>query len=214
MKDNNISSKLLGANLNDINIEKFRDLSQLRKDKYDLSGRISIPLLKTLTNKFSPEVIFTVTLPGQALANIDPLAECPNLMVLNLSKNNIENLAPLRAMGRLRIADLSENCIASVEALGGCVELVNLNLEGNLLKALELLRPLKGCPALRNLHLQTLGGSSENALCSANGYRAGVASELPQLRRLDGTPAPTQPCRWPWRSSPTAASLKRARRRS
>lgn len=31
IKDNNISSKLLGANLSDINIEKFRDLTQYRK---------------------------------------------------------------------------------------------------------------------------------------------------------------------------------------
>jgi hypothetical protein len=29
--DNNISSKLLGANLSDINIEKFRDLTQYQK---------------------------------------------------------------------------------------------------------------------------------------------------------------------------------------
>jgi hypothetical protein len=34
VKDNNISSKLLGANLSDINIEKFRDVSQLKKEKY------------------------------------------------------------------------------------------------------------------------------------------------------------------------------------
>jgi hypothetical protein len=54
VKDNNISSKLLGANVSDINIEKFRDLSQLRKEKYDLGGKISVPMLKTLTNKFSP----------------------------------------------------------------------------------------------------------------------------------------------------------------
>jgi len=31
VKDTNISSKLLGANLSDINIEKFRDLSLIRK---------------------------------------------------------------------------------------------------------------------------------------------------------------------------------------
>lgn len=70
IKDNNISSKLLGANVSDINIEKFRDLSQLRKEKYDLSGKINVSILKTLTNKFSPEVIFTVTLPGQGIASI------------------------------------------------------------------------------------------------------------------------------------------------
>ena len=51
---NNISSKLLGANLSDINIEKFRDISQYQKDKYHLGGKITIPVLKTISNKFSP----------------------------------------------------------------------------------------------------------------------------------------------------------------
>lgn len=31
---NNISSKLLGAKVSDIKIEKFRDLTQYNKDKY------------------------------------------------------------------------------------------------------------------------------------------------------------------------------------
>jgi hypothetical protein len=51
---NNISSKLLGANLSDINIEKFRDISQYQKDKYHLGGKLTIPILKTISNKFSP----------------------------------------------------------------------------------------------------------------------------------------------------------------
>lgn len=77
-------------------------------------------MLKTLTNKFSPEVIFTVTLPGQGLGNIEALAECSNLMVLKLSKNGIENIAPLKNLIRLRIVDLSENCIPNVDPLGNC----------------------------------------------------------------------------------------------
>ncbi len=117
LKDNNISSKLLGANLSDINIEKFRDLTQYRKEKYDLATQISAPILRTLTNKFSTEVIFALTLPAQALSNIEPLAECPNLMVLNLAKNNIENLAPLKKLKKLRIVDLSENCITNIDHL-------------------------------------------------------------------------------------------------
>ena len=66
----NINSKLLGANLADINIEKFRDLSQYNKDKYELAGKFTIPLLKTITNKFSPVVMFTIVLPSQAISNI------------------------------------------------------------------------------------------------------------------------------------------------
>ncbi len=54
VKDNNISSKLLGANVSDINIEKFRDGALSKKEKYDLGGKMNISILKTLSNKFSP----------------------------------------------------------------------------------------------------------------------------------------------------------------
>lgn len=130
-------------------------------------------------------MIFTVTLPGQGIASIEALAECTNLMVLNLSKNNIDSLAPLKNHARLRIVDLSENCIPNVDALSNCVELVNLNLEGNLIKGIDQLRALKTCTALRNLHLQTLAGNNENPICSLNQYRSNIANEFPQIKRLD-----------------------------
>ena len=52
-KANNIEQKLLGTNVSDINIEKFRDLTSYNKNKYEIVGRLTIPLLKTITNKFS-----------------------------------------------------------------------------------------------------------------------------------------------------------------
>jgi hypothetical protein len=73
MKDNNISSKLLGTNIQDINIEKFRDISNLNKQKYQINSKLTVPILKTLTNKFSTEIIFTITLPDQSISNIDAL---------------------------------------------------------------------------------------------------------------------------------------------
>jgi Leucine-rich repeat (LRR) protein len=97
-------------------------------------------------------------------------------MVLNLSKNSIENIAPLKNLNKLRILDLSENCIPNIDALSGCVELVNINLEGNMLKGIDQLRSLKTCVLLRNLHLQTLGGNNENPICSLGNYRANVCS--------------------------------------
>lgn len=86
---NNISSKLLGANLSDINIEKFRDLTNYKKQKYSLEGKLTIPILKAITNKFSPAVMFTIVLTNQAISRIDALAECENVVVLNLSSNSI-----------------------------------------------------------------------------------------------------------------------------
>jgi hypothetical protein len=73
VKDNNISSKLLGANLQDINVEKFRDLSAVNRTKYELGGKLTLPMLKTITNKFSSDIIFTITLPDQGLGSLDAL---------------------------------------------------------------------------------------------------------------------------------------------
>jgi len=130
-----------------------------------------MPILKTLSNKFSADVIFTITLPGQAIANIEPLAECVNLMVLNLSKNNIENIGALKNLNKLRIVDLSENSVPNVDALKDAYNLVNLNLEGNLIKGVDQLKSLKTCQNLRNLHLQTLGGNNPNPICILGNYR-------------------------------------------
>jgi hypothetical protein len=165
LKDNNISSKLLGANLSDINIEKFRDLSQYRKEKYDIGGKLTLPILKTISLKFSPDVIFSVILPGQAISNIEALSECVNMMVVNLSKNSIENLGPLKNLNKIRILNMSENCITNVEVLLNNLELVNLHLEGNMIKGVDQLRALKTCTNLKNLHLQTLTGANQNPIC-------------------------------------------------
>lgn len=186
IKDNNISSKLLGANLSDINIEKFRDLSQYRKEKYDLGGKLTLPILKTISLKFSPDVIFSVILPGQAISNIEALSECVNMMVVNLSKNSIENLGPLKNLNKIRILNMSENCITNVEALGNNLELVNLHLEGNMIKGVDQLRALKTCPNLKNMNLQTLTGANQNPICELQNYRRNVFEELSQLKRLDG----------------------------
>lgn len=156
----NISSKLLGANLSDINIEKFRDLTQYQKDTYHLSGKLTIPILKTITNKFAPEVIFTINLPNQAIGSIECLAECTNLIVINLSRNSIEDLSPLKVITTLKIVNFSENNIKSVEGLKNSQELTNLHIEGNIIKSAENLEPLKESKKLTALHLKTLSGAN------------------------------------------------------
>ena len=135
VKDNNISSKLLGTNISDINIEKFRDLTQYRKDRYELQGKFTLPMLKTITNKFSADTIFTINFPNQGIGSIDALEGCQNLMVLNLSRNSIESLTPLRNAKKLRILNMGDNSINNIDVLEGAIELVNLHLEGNLIKS-------------------------------------------------------------------------------
>lgn len=132
LKDNNISSKLLGTNVQDINIEKFREPAA--KQKFELAGKLTLPLLKVITNKFAPEIIFTVTLPEQNLASLDVLEECENLMVLNVAGNSISSIEPLKRMKELKFLNVANNSVSSLEPLRALLKLINLHLEGNNVK--------------------------------------------------------------------------------
>ncbi len=39
--------------------------------------------------------MFTIVLTNQAISRIDALAECENVVILNLSHNTIQDIAPL-----------------------------------------------------------------------------------------------------------------------
>ena len=106
-------------------------------------------------------------------------------MVLNLSRNSIENIKPLKNSKKMKILNLSDNSISNIEALEDSTELVNIHLEGNLIKGLENLKSLKSCTGLKNIHLQTMSGDAMNPICGLNGYRNNVLDYLPQIRRLD-----------------------------
>jgi len=60
--------------------------------------------------------MFTIVLTNQAISRIDALAECENVVVLNLSSNSIEDLGPLRKLTQLKIVDLADNAIKNVDA--------------------------------------------------------------------------------------------------
>ena len=91
-------------------------------------------------------------------------------------------------MKQLKIVDVSDNSIANVDCFQGNEELVNLKLEGNMVKSLESLRSLQSCVKLRNVHLQTLGGDGQNPICQLNSYRDNLLSYLTQVTRLDCIP--------------------------
>ena len=106
--------------------------------------------------------------------------------MLNLSKNSIESIQPLKKMKKLRIVHLGDNCLTNVDAFHNCGELVKLSLEGNMLKGLDQLRAIKTCPNLQNLHLMTLAADAQNPICQLNGYRQNLFAEFPNVKRLDG----------------------------
>ncbi len=49
-------------------------------------------------------------------------------MILNLSHNSIETLAPLKNSKQLKIINFSDNCIPNLNSLTGCKDLVNVHI--------------------------------------------------------------------------------------
>ena len=49
-------------------------------------------------------------------------------MILNLSHNSIENLAPLKNSKQLKIINFADNSIPNLNALSGCKDLVNVHV--------------------------------------------------------------------------------------
>lgn len=62
-------------------------------------------------------MIFTVVLNNQAITRIDALAECENVVVLNLRSNTIEDITPLKKLKQLKLVDLGDNSIKNIDAL-------------------------------------------------------------------------------------------------
>ncbi|CAL6078609.1 leucine-rich_repeat domain-containing protein [Hexamita inflata] len=85
------------------------------------------------------------------IQNVEPLKGLVNLTNLDLSENQIQNVEPLRGLVNLTSLDLSSNQIENVEPLRGLVNLTTLSLSFNLIQNVE---PLKGLVNLTNLNLQ------------------------------------------------------------
>lgn len=88
----------------------------------------------------------------------------------------------------IKILDLSDNSISNTNCFKGLDELVNLKLQGNMIKSLDALESLTSCNKLKNLHLQALSGDHQNPICELNNYRNNVLDHLNQITRLDGIP--------------------------
>ncbi|MGY5854009.1 MAG: leucine-rich repeat protein [Candidatus Thorarchaeota archaeon] len=90
--------------------------------------------------------------------NLDGLAECDNLEILDLSNNNLENidLLPLSSCRALREVDLSGNELLRLktEPLRPCSELQSLNLSENSMRDVEL-DVLTGCNKLTHLNISS-----------------------------------------------------------
>ena len=94
------------------------------------------------------KTIFFLEAPGKEITNLSGLEKCPNLALINLSKNGITDLKPLAGLKNVQSLDLSKNKIADVTPLKGLAKLQYLQLEHNQVAKLDGLGGLKKLSAL------------------------------------------------------------------
>eukprot|EP00747_Dinoflagellata_sp_TGD_P163019 gnl/TRDRNA2_/TRDRNA2_181278_c0_seq1.p1 gnl/TRDRNA2_/TRDRNA2_181278_c0~~gnl/TRDRNA2_/TRDRNA2_181278_c0_seq1.p1 ORF type:complete len:329 (+),score=92.38 gnl/TRDRNA2_/TRDRNA2_181278_c0_seq1:88-1074(+) len=136
--------------------------------------------------------LLTLRATGNQVAKAGCLQEAalPWCQSLDLSKNKLVSLPPLRSLGRLRFANFSENEIASLEDFGGHEALEDLDLQSNQLVSLKGLGPL---PKLRRLVL------TGNQLTSLEGLDVATltkldlsGNQLASLEHIGGAPCVTE----------------------
>lgn len=158
-----------------------------------------LPELRALTH------ITTLNLHGNCLSRIEGIQHLCFLTNLNLSSNSITTIENLSGLASLTNLNLASNGIQTVQGLAGLQQLsqlnvaynyitniagiselygeqprlVKLNLSHNAITSLQMLAPLAGCLALRQLRL---GGNP--CVYSPAAYAA-VKQALPQVQDLD-----------------------------
>uniref|UniRef100_A0A3Q4HIV4 Leucine rich repeat containing 61 n=1 Tax=Neolamprologus brichardi TaxID=32507 RepID=A0A3Q4HIV4_NEOBR len=128
--------------------------SKREKDQDADHEKITAVLLKSRTGEFDLESILFLKLRNLGIHDLGCTGECINLERLDLSGNNITNLAPLASLRLLSVLNLSNNRVSSLEPLRTCDVLQNLNVAGNIISSIENLHCLVSLRKLENIRLK------------------------------------------------------------
>ncbi|XP_013889404.1 leucine-rich repeat-containing protein 61 isoform X1 [Austrofundulus limnaeus] len=161
--------------------------SKRDKDQQDVDcEKITAVLLKSRTGEFDLESILFLKLRGLGIHDLGCIGECINLERLDLSANNISNLAPLATLRLLSVLNLSSNKISNLEPLRSCENLQNLNVAGNIISSIENLHCLVSLRKLENIRLKDNTHNYSNSVCRSSSYRTAVLEMFPNIKVLDG----------------------------
>lgn len=83
------------------------------------------------------------------IIDLGPLANIPDLIQLNLSKNLLDEVSGLSPLTKLSILDLSFNNIQSIEELGDLTAITQLDLRGNAISDFEPIEKMEGIETLK-----------------------------------------------------------------
>uniref|UniRef100_A0A3Q4HMQ8 Leucine rich repeat containing 61 n=1 Tax=Neolamprologus brichardi TaxID=32507 RepID=A0A3Q4HMQ8_NEOBR len=125
-----------------------------KREKDQDHEKITAVLLKSRTGEFDLESILFLKLRNLGIHDLGCTGECINLERLDLSGNNITNLAPLASLRLLSVLNLSNNRVSSLEPLRTCDVLQNLNVAGNIISSIENLHCLVSLRKLENIRLK------------------------------------------------------------
>lgn len=156
------------------------------KDRDGDHERITPLLLKSRTGEFDLESILFLKLRNHGIHDLGCIGECINIERLDLSGNNISNIASLASLRLLSVLNLSANRISNLEPLRNLESLQILNLAGNVLNSCECLYPLQSLKKLENIRLKDNTYNYTNPVCRNNSYRTHALEMFPNIKVLDG----------------------------
>lgn len=156
------------------------------KDQDADCDKITAALLKSRTGEFDLESILFLKLRGLGIHDLGCIGECMTLERLDLSVNNISNLASLASLRHLSVLNLSSNKISNLESLRSCENIQNLNLAGNLISSTDSLHCLQSLRKLENIRFKDNTYNYTNPVCRNVSYRTVVLEMFPNIKVLDG----------------------------
>ncbi len=87
---------------------------------------------------------------GKGIKSLEGLQNCKALMTLDLERNEIADLGPIKDLKQLQLIDLASNKIEKIDAFAGLVQAQYLQLSKN---AISDLTPLRDMANLRSLYI-------------------------------------------------------------
>lgn len=100
---------------------------------------------------------------SKGITSLKGLEKCKNLMQLNLAKNQVADIGPVRDLGSLQWLDVADNKVADIGPLAGLTKLQYLNLSNNQVSRIDSLAGLVALNAveLTNNKVADLGPLSK-----------------------------------------------------
>ncbi|XP_060709900.1 leucine-rich repeat-containing protein 61 isoform X4 [Hemiscyllium ocellatum] len=152
----------------------------------DENVKVTVQMLKSRTGQFDLESILFLKLKNIGITNLGCIGDCVNVERLDLSGNDISNLAPLASLKVLIVLNLSANRISNLDPLRSCENLQNLNLSGNLISSVDSLRSLSELKNLEMIRLKDTVCNFSNPVCMNTAYHSAMLEIFPKIKSLDG----------------------------